>query len=133
MRCLSHVSLETDVPYWVSKSSFLQHFDQDDFNRHRKIKSVINAYLEDWFFVDAAGTRFFKIPPVSVVSGRTQFIGGRHRIAVLLKYLDRIPLAFATRDISDADRAWVDSIVAARIEFDEVLELPDLPIRSSLP
>jgi hypothetical protein len=132
MRCLPHVDLPTDVPFWVSRSSFLQHFDQDDF-LCRQTKSVVDAYLGVWFYVDADGTRFFKIPPVSVNCGRTQFISGRHRTAVLLRYLDRIPLSFDTRHVTDADRVWIDSIVAARIETDTVIELPDLPIRSSLP
>lgn len=132
MRCVPYVHLPTDVPYWVSKSSFLQHFDQRDF-LCRNVGIVVDAYLEDWFHVDADGTRRFKIPPVSAISRKTQFVSGRHRTAVLLKHLDRVPLSFDTRFISDADREWIDTITAERIEPDAVLELPDLPIRSSLP
>lgn len=132
MRCLPQVQLDTDIPYWVSRASFLQHFDQTDF-LIRNVKDVVNAYLEDWFCVDAEGTRRYKIPPVGVYRGRTQFISGRHRTAVLLKYLDRVPLSFDTRNVTDTDRVWIDSVVAARIETDTVIELPDLPIRPSLP
>lgn len=79
------------------------------------------------------GDRYFLIPPVSIHSQRTQFIAGRHRTVVLLKHLDRIPLSFETRDIADTDRTWINYIVSARIELNSVLELPDLPIHSSLP
>jgi hypothetical protein len=132
MRCLSWVSLDTDVPYWVLRSSFLRHFDQKDF-LSRNVKDVVSAYLGDWFCADVDGARRFKIPAVSVVSGTTQFISGRHRTAVLLKYLDRVPLSFITRDLSDVDKAWIDTVVAERIGSDSVIELPDLPIRPSLP
>ncbi len=132
MRCLPYVHLETDVPFWVSKSSFLQHFDQYDFLHWRAATNVVDAYLEDWFKVTADGARFFKIPPVGVCSGRTVFITGRHRTAVLLKHLDRVPLSFDTRDIARTDWAWVHSVVESPIETDTVIELPDLPIRSSL-
>lgn len=132
MRCLPRVDLATDLPFWVSRLSFLQHFAQDDF-LCRHTKNVVDAYLEAWFEVDSSGTRFFKIPPVSVNFGRTQFISGRHRTAVLLRHLDRIPLSFDTRFVADADRVWIDSIVAARIETDTAIELPDLPIMLTLP
>lgn len=131
MRCLPYVHLETDIPFWVSRVSFLENFDQTDFLR-RNVANVVDAYLSDWFCTDADGTRRFKIPPVSVFAGRTQFLSGRHRTAVLLKHLPCVPLSFHTREISDTDRAWIDSIVAAPISTDSVLELPDLPIESSL-
>ena len=132
MHCLPSVHLDTDIPFWVERSSFIQHFDQTDFLR-RTVHNVVDAYLEDWFCIDGDGVRRFMIPPVSVRSRRTQFISGRHRTAVLLKHLDRVPLSFHTREISDADRAWVSSIVAEPIETNSVIELPDLPILSSLP
>lgn len=132
MRCRPYIHLSTDVPFWVSQSSFLQHFDQIDFGR-RDVLNVIDAYLEDWFCADANGARCFMVPPVSVYSRRTQFISGRHRTAVLLKHLDRVPLSFDMRYISDPDRTWMESIVAARIDTHSVIELPDLPIHSSLP
>ena len=132
VRCLPYVNLETDVPWWVSKLSFLQHFDQDDF-LCRHIKNVVDAYLDDWFHYGPDKTRFFKIPPVSVNIRKTQFISGRHRTAVLLRHLDRIPLSFDMRYIADADREWIHSIAATPIETHTLIELPDLPIRLSLP
>jgi hypothetical protein len=132
MRCLPYVHLDSDAPWWVSKSSFFAHFDQTDF-MSRKNAQVVDAYLEDWFHAASAGTRFFKIPPVSVTHGRTQFISGRHRTAVLLGHLERIPVSFDMRYIHDEDREWILRIALAPIQTDTLIELPDLPIRPSLP
>jgi len=70
---------------------------------------------------------------VSVNNGRTQFISGRHRTAVLLRHLERIPLSFDMRDISDADTQWIRRIALSPIQTDTLIELPDLSIRPSLP
>jgi hypothetical protein len=110
----------------------LQHFDQDDF-LCRHIKNVVDAFLDDWCHDGPDKTRFFKIPPVSVNIGKTQFISGRHRTAALLRHLDRIPLSFDMRHLTDADREWIHSIAATPIETHTLIDLLDLPIRSSLP
>lgn len=132
MRCLAYVDLDTDVPWWISKISFFQHFDQDDF-LNRRVHNVVNAYLQDWFHDGPNQTRFFHIPPVSVSNQRTQFISGRHRTAVLLRQLDRIPLSFDMRFISDADTEWIRRTALTPIQTQGLIELPDLPLRSSLP
>lgn len=132
MRCLPYVHLDSDAPWWVSKSSFFAHFDQRDF-MCRTNTQVVDAYLEDWFHDGPAGTRFFKIPPVSVIHGRTQFISGRHRTAVLLEHLERIPVSFDMRYIHDEDTGWIRRIAVAPISLQTLMELPDLPVRPSLP
>jgi hypothetical protein len=132
LRCLPYVYLPTDAPWWVAKSAFFAHFDQKDF-LCRQIKDVTDAYLEEWFHEGPAGSRFFKIPPVSVSNGKTQFISGRHRTAVLLPHLERIPLSFAMRDISDVDAEWIRRVALSPIEADILIELPDLEIRPALP
>jgi hypothetical protein len=132
LRCLPYVHLDTDAPWWVTKASFFQHFDQNDF-LNRRVQNVIDAYLEDWFHYESADTRFFKIPPVSVINGRTQFISGRHRTAVLLRHLDRIPLSFDMRFVSEVDLRWMRQIALAPISTQTLIELPDLPIWPSLP
>lgn len=132
MRCLPYIDLPTDAPWWIAKSAFYAHFDQKDF-LCRRIKDVSDAYLEDWFHDDQARTRFFKIPPVSVSNGKTQFISGRHRTAVLLQHLDCIPISFHMREISDADTDWIRRIALSPIAADTLIELPDLPIRPTLP
>jgi len=93
----------------------------------------VDAYLDDWFLDGPGNTRFFAIPAVSVSMGRTQFISGRHRTAVLLRHLDYIPLSFDMRQITDADCQWIYAIVSTPIETHTLMNLPDLPIRSSLP
>jgi hypothetical protein len=132
LRCLPYVHLPTDAPWWVAKSAFIAHFDQQDF-MCRQVASVVDAYLEEWFHDGPAGTRYFKIPPVSVINGKTQFISGRHRTAVLLRHLECIPLSFHMREISDADTDWIRRIALSPIETDIPFELPDLPIRPTLP
>ena len=132
LRCLPYVDLPTDAPWWVAKSAFFAHFDQKDF-LCRHMKNVTDAYLEEWFHDGSPGALYFKIPPVSVINGKTQFITGRHRTAVLLGHLERIPLAFAMRDISDTDTDWIRRVALSPIETETLMELPDLPIRPSLP
>lgn len=132
LRCLPYVHLATDAPWWIEKSSFLQHFDQDDF-LCRQIRNVVDAYLHEWFHDGPDATRFFKIPPISVNNGKTQFISGRHRTAVLLRHLERIPLSFDMRHISVADMKWISFVAVEPIETHTLIDLPDLPIRPSLP
>jgi hypothetical protein len=132
LRCLPYVNLPTDAPWWVAKSAFLEHFDQNDF-LCRHIKSVTDAYLKEWFHGGPDETRYFNIAPVSVINGKTQFISGRHRTAVLLAHLERIPLSFAMRDIRDADRDWIHSVALTPIDTHTLIDLPNLPIKQSLP
>ena len=132
MFCYPLPPLETDIPYWVSEASFYQHFDQQDFTC-RDILDVVDAYLEGWFDFDEAGNRQFMIPPVSVKNGVTQFISGRHRTAVLLKFMQRIPICFDSRWLAESDKKWVDSVAAKKIDVSKLIELPDLPIRKVLP
>jgi hypothetical protein len=91
--------------------------------------------LEEWFHDGPGQTRYFKIPPVSVINGKTQFISGRHRTAVLLPTANayRSRSRCAMRDISDADTNWIRRVALSPIEADTLIELPDLPIRPSLP
>jgi len=132
MRCLPAVSLDTDIPFWISKNAFFRHFDQKDF-MCRDVEHVVDAYLEEWFHADSNGNRRFLIPPVSVRQKVTQFISGRHRIAVLLRHLDNVPLAFDSRFTTSDEEDWVWSIAAGPVEKGVHIELPDLPIRAALP
>ena len=132
MRCLPAVNLDTDVAFWISKTSFFRHFDQQDF-MCRNVGDVVDAYLEEWFHSDSNGSRFFLIPPVSVRHKITQFISGRHRTAVLLRHLEQVPLSFDSRFTTSDDEDWIWSIASGQIENDVHIELPDLPIRAVLP
>ena len=104
MHCMPSVGLKIDMPFWVSKADFFQYFDQSDF-LCRNVQNVADAYLDDWFHMDTSENRCFSLPLVSVNFGTTQFISGRHRTAVLLRHLDRVPLSFDFRFISSADKA----------------------------
>lgn len=133
MHCKLEVNLDTDIPYWVEVSSFLNNFDQSDF-KIREVQNVTDAYLKDWFYDNSNGDCCFLIPPVNVHGGVTQFISGRHRTAVLLKHLDRLPLSFDSRDLSESDKKWIESVAFQLIDLEvEVIELPDLPIKEALP
>lgn len=132
MRCLPYVHFAHRYSLVGRQICFPLHFDQQDF-MYRQVASVVDAYLEEWFHDGPAGTRYFKIPPVSVINGKTQFISGRHRTAVLLRHLECIPLSFHMRKISDADTDWIRRIALSPIETDTLFALPDLPIRPHLP
>ena len=133
MRCRLLVNLDTDIPFWVSLESFLNNFDQNDFHM-RKVQNVADAYLESWFCNDTNGNRCFIIPPVSVHDGITQFISERHRTAVLMRHLKELPLSFDSRFISETDKQWIDSVAFRPIDLDaDVVELPELPIKQTLP
>jgi hypothetical protein len=131
MHCFPAVALDADAPFWIPKAAFYRHFDQADF-RCRVVQRVVDAYLEDWFY-ESDGKRYFKLPPVSVNDGITQFVSGRHRTAVLLRHLDRVPLSFDFRCIRDSDKQWIDSIGAVPIDMGTHFELPDLTIKTALP
>ena len=132
MHCLPVVNLDTDVPFWISRSSFSQHFNQRDF-MCRDVEHVVDAYLEEWFYSDANGNRCFLIPPVSVRRKVTEFISGRHRTAVLLRYLESVPLSFDSRFTTRDEEDWVWSIASGPVNKGAHIELPALPIRAALP
>jgi len=123
--CFPGVGLRTDVPYWVTKEQFYNYFDQDDFNC-REEKTTTAVYLEKWFYMDEDGKKYFILPTVQFVNGKTQFINGRHRTSVIINYMDEIPISFA---MSLDDREYcLNRYSSRKMEMDEVLELPDLPI-----
>lgn len=132
MLCLPELTLETDVPCWISKATFFSLFDLDDFEC-RDQRQVIQAYLNDWFFWRDNGILGFFVPTVNVVSGKTQFINGRHRTAVLLNYLEEIPMAFAVEHLSLNDRLFFDEIPKGELSLLEPINIPDLDIFISLP
>ena len=121
MECLPSVALDTDSPYWISREEFFLGFDQIDFHC-RIVQDVTSAYLEDWFRTSGSKT-FFCLPTVQLVSTGTQFISGRHRTAVLLRYLKEIPIAFDTRFGKSAP----SHIAMRKLDLSQPIVLPDLP------
>ena len=130
MRCFPAITLSTDRPFWISKRSFLHYFDQDDFHC-RMVQEPAPCYLASWFFVAADKRHSFVLPTIHFVAGRTQFINGRHRTAVVFDHLDELPLAFAFHPHSDSS---VFELMQARVlDTNREIELPDLNIVESFP
>jgi hypothetical protein len=132
IKCPAIVSLDTDLPFWVTADSFNRSFCQADF-ASRNVLDVVDAYLKEWFDRDVDGTWLFSLPPISVNRGITQFISGRHRTAVLLRHLPRVPLSFDSRWLTHDDRTWIDAVVDEPIDMSSPIDLPDLPVRKVLP
>ena len=53
--CLPETNLDSDQPYWTSKTNFIQYFDQVDFYC-REVKNIEFSYLEEWFCTSENGT-----------------------------------------------------------------------------
>lgn len=132
MRCLPALTLESDLPFWVSKSSFFAFFDQADF-LCRDQEAVVPAYHRDWFWSHPDGISRFMLPTVGVCAGRTQFISGRHRTAVLLPYLDELPIAFAVEHLGPEAMQTICTIPKRELFLSELLELPNLPMMMESP
>ena len=130
MRCLPALTVSSDQPYWVPRQSFFEQFDQEDF-RCRESTEVAYAYLADWFGSSPDGVPRFLLPAVQFIGGKTQFISGRHRTAVLLPYLWELPMAF-TR-LNHPDEGFLRCLNLRPLALHEFIELPDLPTRKRLP
>lgn len=137
MRCLPLLTVSSDEPIWVRREAFFAYFDQDDF-RCRQTINVAHAYLADWFHkYEEEGANHFELPAFQIVDGRTQFINGRHRTAVLLEYLDYLPLAYVPRNRAltpdVAPIGHLRQITHRQLDISEHIDLPDLPIMESIP
>ena len=130
MLVLPWIGLVTDQPFWITREKFFEQFDQDDFYR-REIASVQPTYLAAWFGNYTSGARFFRIPTVGLLSSGTQFVNGRHRAAVLLNFLDEIPVAFALNPLSN--RLLFGKLEKRPLDLTQLIFLPDLPVRAQLP
>lgn len=130
MRCLPDLTLISDMPFWVTKEAFLEHFDQLDF-LCRESKDVAPSYLAEWFHTLDDGIMRFVLPTVQFVAGETQFISGRHRTAVLLRYLKDLPIAFAL--VNKPPEGFLSRLDLRPLALHEFIELPDLPIVGRIP
>ena len=117
----------------MSKSDFYAYFDQEDFAL-RAVRDVCPAYLSEWFCVDEHGLVRFRLSPVSAVGGKTQFVSGRHRLAVILPHLADLPIAFAFNcHLPERGKRLLEAIPKRPLNVDVPLELPDFPTRERLP
>jgi len=131
MRCFPLTVAARDEPFWVPKKVFCAHFDLDDL----KCREVINttaAYYPKWITSAENGALLFELPTVMFISGKTQFISGRHRTAVLLSYLDAMPIAFAEVMPGNEGRPiWFQCL--RPVDRTKTIELPDLPFIGAEP
>jgi hypothetical protein len=130
MRCLPDVMLPTDSPFWINRDAFLKHFDQVDFNC-RECKDVAPFYLAEWFYTPENGSARFILPTVMFINGKTEFISGRHRTAVLLPFLAEFPIAFGM--INKPPDDFLRKLAPRVLTLNEMIELPDLPIVEHIP
>jgi hypothetical protein len=118
------------MPFWVTRKAFLEHFDQIDF-LCRESKDVEASYLAAWFLTPKDGATGFLLPTVQFVAGKTQFISGRHRTAVLLPHLKDLPIAFSL--INRPPQYFLCRVTSRPLGLHEFIELPDLPIVERIP
>ena len=93
------------------------------------MESVEQYYRSDWFHQNDRGTLGLIIPVVSAINRRTDMIGTRHRLAVLLPHLAEIPVAFAMGYLMKESREFLNQIPKRSLDVDEPFWIPDLPIK----
>lgn len=119
------LSRQTDFDklFWVPVEVLRSKFDVVDLD-NRIVVNVTDGYLETWFEETNRGRAF--IPPtVHLVSGKTQFISGRHRTAVLERHLEVIPMAFDFR-LPEVG-VWITGVGLREVGNQELVDLPELP------
>jgi hypothetical protein len=129
IRCFPGLTVESDVPCWITREVFFQNFDQHDF-KFRDSLEIVPAYLTEWFYTPDKGIKRFILPSVQFVAGSTQFINGRHRTAVLLKYFDELPIAFIFRKET---QEFMNTLPVRSLDLKQFIELPTLPILEKMP
>jgi len=125
MRCFPGLSLNSDFPHWIHRDVLFERFDQHDFH-NRECQKLSPAYLTDWFYTQEDGITRFILPTVQIIAGRTEFINGRHRTAVLLEHIELLPIAFALGNNEHED--LIERFNLRPLALDEFIELPDLPV-----
>ena len=132
MNVLALTNSAADDPHWIDRAVFFSHFDQDDFS-NREVQAVRFAYRSDWFHYFDDGTVGFYIPVTGAIGRRTDLIGTRHRVAVLLPYMTELPMAFATGHLTSQAQGFLASIPKKPLIVSRPFWIPDLPILDTLP
>ena len=133
MHVFAEVGTPTDLPYWIARSDFYKYFDQDDFNANREVRDVASAYLKAWFHVEDNGDHKFYIPIVGATDNKTDLIGTRHRLAVILLHVDPLPIAIATGHLTPQAQKLLAAIPKRPLDPKVSFWIPDFPIRDALP
>lgn len=125
MKCRIDLQTSTDRPLWIDWAKFMQCVDHADL-ACRESKIVENFYRSAWFrFQD--GQWFFSPPAFYLRQGSALFINGRHRVLLLSRHLQLLPMSLTQSD--KQSESALSSITMRPLALDEVFELPDLPMR----
>jgi hypothetical protein len=130
MQCYPETTVDSDKPYWLSRENFLAHFDQEDF-LCRESQEITNAYLASWFVDVTEQPPKFMLPTVQLIGGKTQFINGRHRTAVLFSALSEIPIAVSRVDQKSEE--LFQRLSFRQLNTQTLIEIPDFAIQQQLP
>jgi len=128
MECKIDLTAVSDRAYWIRWAAFLECLDHADF-ACRDSETIRDCYLSSWFY-DANGEKRFNLPAFFLREGYARFINGRHRTALLSRYLDVLPMALTYAD--QLSEKVLEGMVLRGIEPDEIIVLPDLPIEDSI-
>lgn len=129
MRCLPDLTTTHESPFWVNRDSILEYFSQADL-QCRECRTIVPAYLAEWFYTPEDGVLRFILPTVQFLSCKrtTEFINGRHRTAVLMQVLNEIPIAFS--EVHPFPKEFLNQLSLRPLFLHEFIELPDLPMIS---
>ena len=128
VECHPSCTVADAVPYWIKKTDFLKYFCQHD-AQFRLPTVLVHAYLVEWF--RCYDTLTFTMPGIHFVDGKTEFFNGRHRTALLFKFLDELPFSFETN--SSNDERLLSVIPKRPLLPTDRLFVPDLPIWKNMP
>lgn len=124
--CYPHLTNTFDVPFWVPREKFFTHFSQDDLLKRSAKEHIRQVFLSSWFVYEGTTPTKFILPSAHLFKGQTEFFNGRHRIGVLLPFVEHLPIAFDGSIYNNPE--FLARIDATRIGLDLQIELPNLDI-----
>ena len=125
-----------DKLYLVKVSEFMRIVDEEDL-KTRESELVKDMYHKYWFEEGKNGILTFHAPEFYLTKGVAYFINGRHRVVLLSRYLNVMPMALTNMDGSPFCEAQpteksvevLNRISIREIEKNEVFNFPKLPIK----
>ncbi len=129
MKCKIDITAPTDVAAWVARDVFMANVDTDDL-ACRDSENVLDWYHPGWFWYDDNGDQYFKPPAFEFRNGHLLGINGRHRVVLLCRYLEVIPMLLVRSDMWPEGK--LVEIMQQKIERGEVVELPNIPINEAI-
>ena len=124
-----------DKHFLINSAAFMEIVDEWDLAQ-REHQIIEDCYNKTWFNCEKDGIPKFIPPAFCLKGGNTSFINGRNRIVLLIRHMERVPMALAnmdgypiTAEKPSAESEEVLSFIAVRpIDLNEVFDFPDLPI-----